>query len=170
MIDLHVLIVQSLFCYIPVRKIFLGSVSFETESTFHFCKISPGTIPHFGFQYSNDVIINHELIQVCAELERLAIFKSGIHRGSYLFHYCFLFVMLVHNVVANVLFLFFTELSNELTHRILGSCHHRPHDFVNNVSQMCQAKCFFTYLAAENKRHSTNCSTFSAFFVLVLPL
>ncbi len=78
--------------------------------------------------------------------------------------------MLVHQVVANVLFLSFAELPNELTHRIMGSCLHRPHDFVSYVSQTCQTKCFFTYLAAENKRHLTNCSTFFAFFVLALPL
>jgi hypothetical protein len=38
-----------------------------------------------------------------AELERIAVLKSGIHRGSYLFHDCFLVVMYVHQVVANVL-------------------------------------------------------------------
>jgi hypothetical protein len=97
------------------------------------------------------------------ELDIIAFLKSGIHGSSYLVLNCFLIVMLVHQVVANVLLLFFVELPNELTHRIMGSCLHRPHDFVKNVSQTCQAKCFFTYLAAENKRHSTNCSTFSAF-------
>jgi hypothetical protein len=135
-IDLHLLIVKSLFCNIPVRKIFLGGVNFEAESTFHICQISPGIIPHFCFQYSNDVIIDHKLIQVGAELERIAIFKSGIHRGSYCFHYCFLIVMLVHQVVANVLFFFFTELPNEFTHRIMGLCLHRLHDFVNNFLKL----------------------------------
>jgi hypothetical protein len=58
-----------------------------------------------------------------AELERIAIFKSGIHSGNYLFHYCFLVVMLVHQVVANVLFLFFAELPSRafIDHMILST-------------------------------------------------
>ncbi len=51
----------------------------------------------------------------------------------------------------------------------MGSCLHGPHNFVQNSSQSWKGRSFFTYLAAENKRHPANGSNSSTILFDMLP-